>query len=114
LLKRAAAGQPQAVFVSGESGIGKTTFIQALIAQARRIPGLVVAQGQCIGEFCGMESYYPVLDALSGLCSGPERSLTIRVLLNLAPTRASQLRQVQTKQRETVQLSIGGAGPDGA
>lgn len=99
-LQRAAAGERQAIFVSGEPGIGKTALVQALVAQARHIAGLVVAQGQCIEGFGGIEPYYPVLEALGGLCSGPSRAATVRALMNLAPTWAAQMAELRTEQRE--------------
>jgi DNA-binding winged helix-turn-helix (wHTH) protein len=99
-LQRAAAGERQAIFVSGEPGIGKTTLVQALVAQSRHIAGLVVAQGQCIEGFGGIEPYYPVLEALGGLCGGPSRAATVRALMNLAPTWAAQMAELRSDQRE--------------
>lgn len=95
-LRRAVAGDRQVVFVSGEPGIGKTTLVQALIAEARKISGLVVAQGQCIEGFGGIEPYYPVLEALGGLCVGSSRAATVRALLKLAPAWATQMAEFRT------------------
>jgi DNA-binding winged helix-turn-helix (wHTH) protein len=106
LLRRATAGEPQAVFVSGEPGIGKTALVDALVAQARQITGLVVAWGHCIEGFAGIEPYYPVLEALGGLCSGPGRAATIRTLATLAPTWAAQMAELQAEQREIAPLPI--------
>jgi hypothetical protein len=63
---------------AGEPGIGKRALVQALVAQSRLIAGLVVAQGHCIEGFAGIEPYYPVLEALGALCSGPSRVGLIR------------------------------------
>ncbi|MEJ0096098.1 MAG: winged helix-turn-helix domain-containing protein [Methylocella sp.] len=78
LLQRAASGEPQAAFISGEPGIGKTTLVQQFLAEARRQPDLVVAQGHCIEGFAGAEPYYPILEALGGLCKGAAGAGIIR------------------------------------
>ena len=105
-LRRAVAGERQAIFVSGEPGIGKTALVQALIAEARQIAGLVVAQGQCIEGFGGIEPYYPVLEALGGLCNGPSRAATARALTKLAPAWVDQMAELRTEQREVPSLPI--------
>jgi predicted ATPase/DNA-binding winged helix-turn-helix (wHTH) protein len=109
LLQRAAAGERQAAFVNGEPGIGKTALVQRLIAETRHIPGLVVAQGHCIEGFGGIEPYYPVLEALGGLCSGHARAATIHALSTLAPAWAAQMPQIPVEQRSGAQLLIDGA-----
>jgi DNA-binding winged helix-turn-helix (wHTH) protein len=40
LLRRATSGEPQAVFISGEPGIGKTALVQQFLTQARSRPDL--------------------------------------------------------------------------
>jgi DNA-binding winged helix-turn-helix (wHTH) protein/DNA-binding CsgD family transcriptional regulator/tetratricopeptide (TPR) repeat protein len=106
LLQRAAAGERQAIFVSGEPGIGKTALVQAVIAQPRLIAGLVVAQGHCIEGFAGIEPYYPILEALGELCSGPSRTATVRAIMKLAPAWAAQMAELRTEQRESPPLPI--------
>lgn len=91
LLQRATSGEPQAVFISGEPGIGKTTLVQQLLAQARRHSDLVVAQGQCIEGFAGGEPYYPVLEALGDLCRGAGSAGVVRALLEAAPSWVAQM-----------------------
>jgi tetratricopeptide (TPR) repeat protein len=106
LVKRAAGGERQAVFISGEPGIGKSALVQALVGHARHIPGLLVAQGNCIEGFGGIEPYYPVLEALGGLCSGPSRAVTIRSLMTVAPAWATQMAELRTEQREIPLMPI--------
>jgi tetratricopeptide (TPR) repeat protein len=91
LLKRAVAGEAQAVFITGEPGIGKTTLVEQFLAQARSRRGLVVAQGHCIEGFAGTEPYYPVLNALGDLCRGAGSAGIIRTLLEVAPSWAAQM-----------------------
>jgi len=106
LLRQAAAGEPQAAFISGEPGIGKSALVEALIAGSGRVAGLVVARGQCIEGFAGIEPYYPVLEALGGLCGGPSRASTIRTIAKLAPAWAAQMSEIQTEQRDAAPLPI--------
>src|SRR5262245_31681348 len=63
-LDRAFSGDRQLVFVTGEAGVGKTTFVDAFHSRAARRPGLRIARGQCVEGFGGKEPYYPVLEAL--------------------------------------------------
>jgi tetratricopeptide (TPR) repeat protein len=89
--QRAAAGEPQTMFVSGEPGIGKTALVQQFLTQARSRHDLIVAQGQCVEGFAGTEPYYPVLDALGQLCRGAGSVGVIRTLLDVAPSWAAQM-----------------------
>ncbi len=41
-------GEPSAVIVRGEAGIGKSRIVRELVARARALPGAVVATGECI------------------------------------------------------------------
>ncbi|HLZ66677.1 MAG TPA: AAA family ATPase [Aliidongia sp.] len=91
LLQRAMSGAPQAVFISGEPGIGKTTLVQQFLTQARKHNDFVVAQGHCIEGFAGVEPYYPVLEALGDLCRGSGNAGVARTLLELAPSWAAQM-----------------------
>jgi DNA-binding winged helix-turn-helix (wHTH) protein/tetratricopeptide (TPR) repeat protein len=114
LLQRAIGGEPQAVFVSGEPGIGKTAFVQALVLQARHIAGLIVAQGHCIEGFAGREPYFPVLEALRQLCSGPTRAATVRILTEVAPGWAAQIAELRTEQRVPIDVARSGMVREGA
>jgi DNA-binding winged helix-turn-helix (wHTH) protein len=109
-LQRAISGETQTVFVSGEPGIGKTTLIQHFLAQTQSYPGLVVTQGHCIEGFAGVEPYYPILEALAGLCKGATGAETVRALVGLAPTWAVQMpAQISIDQRSALPLQIEGA-----
>ncbi|MGL4967348.1 MAG: ATP-binding protein [Inquilinus sp.] len=90
LLERAAAGEPQAAFISGEPGFGKTTLVQQFLARASAHADFVVAQGHCAENFAGAEPYYPIFEALGELCkvAGTEGA---RALEALAPSWAAQM-----------------------
>ena len=107
LLKHAASGNRQAVFISGEPGIGKTTLVEHFIGQLRGHPDLAVARGYCIEGFAGVEPYSPVFEALRGLCNGPDRTRVIRALLEHAPTWANQMPdQISSTQRADLKQHV--------
>jgi DNA-binding winged helix-turn-helix (wHTH) protein len=85
-LVRALAGQRQAVFVTGEAGIGKTALVDAFTALAAGTPGLWVARGQCLDRRESGESYLPVFEALGGLARSPAGHRLAALLARHAPT----------------------------
>lgn len=106
LRQRAASGEPQAVFISGEPGIGKTALIQQFLAQTRSQPGLA-AEGHCIEGFAGVEPYYPIFEALGALCKGPTGAGVVRALVTLAPSWAAQMpAQIPVEQRTALGQQI--------
>jgi predicted ATPase len=74
------------VFVTGESGIGKTTVVDAFLEQAAANRDLWIAHGQCLEHYGAGEAYMPVLEALSRLCQQPGRERLITLLNRHAPT----------------------------
>ncbi|MGL4961019.1 MAG: ATP-binding protein [Inquilinus sp.] len=90
LLERAAAGERQAAFVSGEPGIGKTTLVQQFLTRASTDGDPVVAQGHCVENFAGAEPYYPIFEALGELCKDAGTG-AVRALEALAPSWAAQM-----------------------
>ncbi|HXR38051.1 MAG TPA: AAA family ATPase [Terracidiphilus sp.] len=81
----AARGERQAIFVSGEAGIGKTTLVDAFCAQMTSSMAASVGRGQCVQGIGGTEEYYPVVEALRELCAGPDGEAACRVLSRMAP-----------------------------
>ncbi|MBZ5583049.1 MAG: AAA family ATPase [Acidobacteriia bacterium] len=107
-LQAALGGRRQAVFVSGEAGIGKTTLVDVFQQQAVRHPGLRIARGQCIEGFGGIEAYYPMLEAMGSLLRGAED--LIHTIATRAPTWMIQFPQlVKPEQREALQREILGS-----
>ena len=80
-LERARAGEAGVVLVTGDAGIGKTTLVEAFLAGAASGPGIVVGRGQCVEPHGAGEAYLPVLDALGGLCRGPEGGRLVALLV---------------------------------
>jgi DNA-binding CsgD family transcriptional regulator/tetratricopeptide (TPR) repeat protein len=72
-LERAAAGEAAAVFVAGESGVGKTRLLRELARRAQAA-GARVLRGDCVAFGAGELPYAPIAGALRGLIRevGPE------------------------------------------
>jgi DNA-binding winged helix-turn-helix (wHTH) protein len=83
LMSRAAAGERQVVFVTGEVGIGKTALVDALCREPGS--GWTVARGQCVRGFGEKEEYYPVTEALGQLCTRGRDEGAGAVLARMAP-----------------------------
>ena len=65
-------GTRQVVLVTGEAGIGKTTLVDAFIAQVVATESVWVGRGQCIEQHGAGEAYLPLLEALGRLGCAPE------------------------------------------
>ncbi len=112
-LDSAQRGNRQIVFITGESGIGKTTLADAFQAVCETMPALSVCRGQCMEGFGGKEAYYPVLDALGQWMRGPDSTSVTETLANQAPTWLVQFPgAVKPERREALQREILGATRD--
>ena len=101
-LQRSLTQQHQVVFVTGETGIGKTSLVDEFVrGVATDFPGVRVARGQCVEGYGSKEAYYPVLEALSELCNGSGGDAVARTLAVQAPTVLMQFpAHVRVGQRE--------------
>ena len=110
-LSRALLGQRQIVFVTGEPGIGKTALIDEFQRQAAaKVVDLGIARGQCVEGYGSQEAYYPVLEALGGLCRGSKKECLVQTLAVHAPTWLVQFPAlVRREHREMLQREILGA-----
>jgi DNA-binding winged helix-turn-helix (wHTH) protein/tetratricopeptide (TPR) repeat protein/type II secretory pathway predicted ATPase ExeA len=84
-------GERQVVFVTGEPGIGKSTVVDAFVAQVADPQETWSARGQCIEHYGVGEPYLSVLDALARLCRGPQGDRVTAVLRHSAPTWLAQM-----------------------
>jgi len=84
-LTHLAEGERRVVFISGESGIGKTALVDAFCRRLNALHGIGVACGQCVQGLSVTDAYYPVTEALSQLCAGPDGEAACRVLARMAP-----------------------------
>src|SRR5258705_3256382 len=102
-LASALRGQRQAIFVTGEAGMGKTALVDVFQQQATRRPNLRLARGQCIEGFGGKEAYYPILEALGSLVLSAEDGSLVQMLAKHAPTWLIQFSAlVKAEQREAL------------
>ncbi|MFZ0662335.1 MAG: AAA family ATPase [Acidobacteriaceae bacterium] len=61
------------LFLTGQPGIGKTALIDSFCDRiCRDHPHVRIARGQSIEGFAGKETFYPVREALNGLCSAED------------------------------------------
>ncbi|HEY7729541.1 MAG TPA: BTAD domain-containing putative transcriptional regulator [Gaiellaceae bacterium] len=90
-LEAAVSGRRRLVLVTGDAGIGKSTLVEAVVAEAEARQPLLVGRGLCLEQHGGGEPYLPVLDALGGLCEGPFADGVVPVLLRRAPTWMAQM-----------------------
>lgn len=105
---RAAQGQRQVVFVTGEPGIGKTTVVDAFVASLGAEVG--VSRGQCVEQYGVGEAYLPVLEVLSRLGRGVRSGEVLGVLAQYAPTWLMQLPAlVRPEEAEALQRQVAGA-----
>ena len=93
-LERATGGDRQIVFVTGESGIGKTTAVEVFLAEAASGGRLRMAQGRCIETHGAGEAYLPLLEAMTRLCREPGGQPIARLLRHHAPTWLAQMPSV--------------------
>ena len=102
-LERAATNRPSAVFVGGESGVGKTRLLQEFEAHARE-QGACVLHGQCLELGGGHIPYAPLVSALRPVARDGADDLrdlpaaTLEALAGLLPelgdgTRAGRARR---------------------
>jgi DNA-binding winged helix-turn-helix (wHTH) protein/tetratricopeptide (TPR) repeat protein len=109
----ASRGLRRIVFLSGESGIGKTATVEAFLAGASARPGLMIARGGCLEQYGSGEAYLPLFDALGRLGRGPSRQWLASLLRRYAPTWLAHLPALVKNedrarlQRETLGASTG-------
>src|SRR5262245_714772 len=83
--QRAANGQRQLGFVSGEVGIGKTTVVDLLLGRLAARSGVRVGRGQCFEHDGEGEPYLPWFEALRQLARGPGGAAVAAAVRRYAP-----------------------------
>lgn len=81
-MERAARGERQVVFLTGEPGIGKTALADGFCAGLETAR---VTRGQCVEGYGSREEYYPMMEALGAMCAGEDGEAACRVLGRTAP-----------------------------
>ena len=95
---RALQGQRRVIFIAGEAGIGKTTFVQAFLDSVAEEGTARIGRGQCIEQYGAGEPYMPVLEALSRLGQEPGGERAIELLNRFAPTWLAQMPALLTRE----------------
>ena len=90
MTQRMLTGERQVVFITGEPGIGKTTFIEMAIERLSRY-GVNALCGHCTERFGTDEAFHPLIDALETRCRGPGGSSTLEAIRARAPTWLLQM-----------------------
>jgi DNA-binding winged helix-turn-helix (wHTH) protein len=91
-------GQRRVIFVAGEAGIGKTTFVQAFLDSIAQDGTARVGRGQCLEQYGAGEPYMPVLEALSRLSNAHGGQGVIEILSRFAPTWLAQMPELFTHE----------------
>jgi DNA-binding winged helix-turn-helix (wHTH) protein/predicted ATPase len=79
-------GERQLVFLTGEAGVGKTTLVEAFVAQVTATADIWYGRGQCIEQYGAGEAYLPLLEALGRLGRGPDGARIVELLRQHAPS----------------------------
>jgi len=88
---QALQGHRHVVCITGEVGIGKTTLVDAFVAQAAVRAELWIGRGQCIEQYGAGEAYLPLLELLGQLCRTPDGAHLIELLHQQAPSWLLQM-----------------------
>lgn len=114
-LGKTLSGTRQVVFVTGEPGIGKTSVVDAFVAQLSgavvhmRMP-LWVARGQCVEQYGAGEAYLPILEAVERLCREPGHERLLPLLRQYAPLWLAQMPSfLSPTERERLQREVLGS-----
>ncbi len=81
----------QIVFVTGESGLGKTTVVDTFLAEANAHDTVWIGHGQCIEHYGAGEPYLPIWEALGHLVRITDGDKIIHELRSSAPTWLAQM-----------------------
>jgi DNA-binding winged helix-turn-helix (wHTH) protein/tetratricopeptide (TPR) repeat protein len=100
-------GMRRVGFIIGEAGIGKTTLVDAFLAQAGIETPLWIGHGQCVDQYGAGEAYLPLLEAFGRICREPEGSHLLSLLRQEAP---SWLMQMPALQSEDERAATGRTG----
>jgi DNA-binding winged helix-turn-helix (wHTH) protein/predicted ATPase len=84
-------GHRRVIFVSGEAGIGKSTFVNSFMDSIAEEKAACIARGQCIEQFGAGEPYMPLLESLSRLGGERGGERVVDALRKFAPTWLAQM-----------------------
>jgi predicted ATPase len=95
------------VFIAGEAGIGKSTFVGAFLDSVAVEERVRIGRGQCIEQYGSGEPYMPVLEALTRLGQAPRGDRVVEVSKKLAPSWLVQMPALLSNtDRERLQAEL--------
>jgi predicted ATPase len=98
----AANGERQIIFITGEVGIGKTALVDGFCRQLGGDGQTRIARGQSVEGFGGKEPYFPVMEALTQLCTEAGDGKSLKILQQKAPNWHAKLPCVMTSEIRAV------------
>jgi DNA-binding winged helix-turn-helix (wHTH) protein/tetratricopeptide (TPR) repeat protein len=109
LLDLAMAGHRKVVFVTGEAGIGKTTFVE-MVMQRMAGRGVDILLGHCIEHLGTDEAFLPLIEALEDRCARPDGDRLVEALCDHAPTWLAQMTKLlDAEDAASLQNKVSGA-----
>ena len=106
---KAHQGERHLGFLTGEAGIGKTTLVNAFVAQCAGQGPLWLGHGQCIEQYGTGEAYLPLLAALGQMGRSPDGPQLVALLRQHAPSWLLHLPALLSPQdAEALQRYAGG------
>jgi DNA-binding winged helix-turn-helix (wHTH) protein/tetratricopeptide (TPR) repeat protein len=87
-------GRRRVIFVAGEAGIGKTTFVQEFLDSIAAEGTCLTIRGQCVEQYGPGEPYMPVFEALTRLCGEAGGARVVELLHRFAPSWLTQMPSV--------------------
>ena len=97
-------GERRVVFVAGEPGIGKTTFVRAFLDSIGDQDGVRIGVGQCIEQYGAAEPYMPVLESLTRLRQERGGERLLEILHQLAPMWLAQMPELLSEGERQASL----------
>lgn len=111
-LQGALDGEPQAILITGDPGVGKTTLVSDFAQSLEGRGNVQVASGYCVESYGQGEPYTPVLAALDALCQGPIAAQARTCLERYAPLWLLQLpSQLASIDQQALARTTIGASP---
>jgi serine/threonine protein kinase/tetratricopeptide (TPR) repeat protein len=109
--ERARRGKARMVVISGEAGVGKTTLVEAFVAELEeRGEPARIGRGRCSERLAGSEAYLPVLEALESLQKSEQLGSLTRLVRALAPSWYAQLMTPTENDSSAARLAAETAG----
>jgi DNA-binding winged helix-turn-helix (wHTH) protein/predicted ATPase len=110
--RAACEGVRQMVFVTGATGIGKTTVVNAFTQQIATTQTVRLGHGQCVDQYGSGEAHMPILEALERLGRRRDGSTVVARLARYAPSWLLQLPSLLTADmHDRLQQQATGATP---